>query len=80
VQTYFFPVPEEHDLTKRFSAEGMALWEKYFAPNSNGLADNDSTSLVYIPVSWFNFITLMLLTPENSIGLRVFCHHSFGIL
>jgi hypothetical protein len=65
VQTYFSPVPEEHDLSKKVSAEGMALWEKYFAPKSTGLANNDSISLVDIPASWFNFITLMLLTPEK---------------
>jgi hypothetical protein len=65
VQTYFSPVPEEHDLSKKVSVEGMALWEKYFAPKSSGLANNDSISLVDIPASWFNFITLMLLTPEK---------------
>jgi hypothetical protein len=65
VQTYFSPVPEEHDLSKKVSAEGMALWEKYFAPKSTSLANNDSISLVDIPASWFNFITLMLLTPEK---------------
>jgi hypothetical protein len=65
VQTYFFPVPEEHDLSKKISAEGMALWEKYFAPKSSDIANNDSSALVVIPASWFNFITLMLVTPEK---------------
>jgi hypothetical protein len=29
VQTYFTPIPAEHDLSTRFSTEGLALWEKY---------------------------------------------------
>jgi hypothetical protein len=65
VQTHFFPIPEEHDLSRRFSTEGMALWEKYFAPNMHGPTDKNNFSMVDIPVSWFNFITLMLLTPEK---------------
>jgi hypothetical protein len=43
----------------------MALWEKYFAPNMIGSSDTPNFSMVDIPVSWFNFITLMLLTPEK---------------
>jgi hypothetical protein len=65
VQTNFFAVPEEHDLTRRFSTEGLLLWEKYFAPHMHGPADHNNTSVVDIPVSWFNFITLMLLTPKK---------------
>jgi hypothetical protein len=65
VQTFFTPIPEEHDLSRRFSAEGMALWEKYFAPKMHGVTDKPNYSMVDIPVSWFNFITLMLLTPEK---------------
>jgi hypothetical protein len=65
VQTHFFAVPEEHDLTRRFSTEGLLLWEKYFAPHMHGHSDHNGYAVVDIPVSWFNFITLMLLTPEK---------------
>jgi hypothetical protein len=65
VQTHFTPIPVEHDLSRRISAEGMALWEKYFAPKMHGHTDSHNSSMVDIPVSWFNFITLMLLTPEK---------------
>jgi hypothetical protein len=65
VQTHFTPIPVEHDLSKRISAEGMALWEKHFAPKMQGHTDSHNSSMVDIPVSWFNFITLMLLTPEK---------------
>jgi hypothetical protein len=38
----------------------MKLWEKIFAPH------NDNQSKVFkIPLNWFNFVTLMLVTPEK---------------
>jgi hypothetical protein len=63
VETHFFNIPEEHDLTKRFSKQGMKIWESYFAPHML-----NSTASAYshdIPVSWFNFVTLMLMTPDK---------------
>jgi hypothetical protein len=65
VHTHFFPIPEEHDLTRRFSTTGLLLWEKYFSPHLHGSGITNNSSLVDIHVSWFNFITLMLLTPEK---------------
>jgi hypothetical protein len=65
VQTHFFPIPEEHDLTRKLSSEGLCLWEKYFAPNMHESQKKSNYSVVDIPVSWINFITLMLLTPEK---------------
>jgi hypothetical protein len=64
-ETHFFSIPEEHDLTRKFSPEGLLLWEKYFAPHMHGPAKQNSSAVVDIPVSWFNFFTLMLLTPEK---------------
>jgi hypothetical protein len=63
VQTFFHPIPQEHDLTTYFSPQGMKLWDKYFAPHVNNT--NKSGKICEIPVSWFNFITLMLMTPEK---------------
>ena len=37
--------------------------EKYFATHI--MENNDSGNLVNIPVSWFNFIIMMLVTPEK---------------
>jgi hypothetical protein len=46
------------------SSSGLLLWEKFFAPHMH--SDRKSNkAIVDIPVSWFNFITLMLLTPEK---------------
>jgi hypothetical protein len=63
VETSFFSIPEEHDLTKRFSKQGMEIWEAYFAPNMHN--SSASGSPCEIPVSWFNFVTLMLMTPDK---------------
>lgn len=41
----------------------MKLWEQYFAPHT--LEESNSEKSVNIPVSWFNFITMMLMTPEK---------------
>jgi hypothetical protein len=40
------------------------LWEKYFAPHLSSDANQEGFS-AQIPVSWFNFITIMLMTPEK---------------
>jgi hypothetical protein len=63
-KTHFFPISE--DMQKHyFSEEGMKLWDKYFAPHCPS-ADSDQNGKIFkIPVSWFNFITLMLATPEK---------------
>jgi hypothetical protein len=63
VQTTFFSVPEEHDISTRFSKQELKIWETYFAPKM----DSSSASVFScdIPVSWFNFVTLMLMTPEK---------------
>jgi hypothetical protein len=54
-------VLEEHDLTKRFYKQGMQIWENLFAPHLH--SSYGSVSTCEIPVSWFNFVTLMPLTP-----------------
>jgi hypothetical protein len=61
VKTHFFPRED----TEKFSAEGMHLWEKYFAPHIKEQMNNSSCKVLEIPTNWFNFITLMLLTPEK---------------
>jgi hypothetical protein len=49
VQSHFFQVLEEHNLTKRFSKEGLSLWEKFFAPHvASGI---DNSPVFEIPVS-----------------------------
>jgi hypothetical protein len=62
VRTHFFPIKKE--ITKSFSREGMEIWEKYFAPHIKHPSDNRG-KIFHIPVSWFNFITLMLMTPKK---------------
>jgi hypothetical protein len=63
-RTFFFPVQDQTSLCQSFSEEGLQLWEKYFAPHIDyGLTGNNKD--LQIPVSWFNFITLMLVTPER---------------
>jgi hypothetical protein len=61
VETYMFPL---EDMSK-FSKEGLELWDKYFAPNIQKDSSENKQKTLEIPVSWFNFITLMLLTPEK---------------
>jgi hypothetical protein len=65
VQTHFFRVNEQSSVCQYFSKEGMEIWDKYFAPH---IASNSASSKqgFQILVSWFNFITLMLMTPERS--------------
>jgi hypothetical protein len=61
VETHIFPEQE----IQKFSKEGMELWEKYFAPHIQSSSDAAGQKVLEIPVNWFNFITLMLLTPEK---------------
>jgi hypothetical protein len=61
VKTHFFPRKD----TDKFSSKGMLLWEKYFAPHIMEQMNNSSCKVLEIPTNWFNFITLMLLTPEK---------------
>jgi hypothetical protein len=42
----------------------MEIWDKYFAPHIASNSANNKQGF-QIPVSWFNFITLMLMTPER---------------
>jgi hypothetical protein len=78
VETHFFAIPEEHDLTRRFSKQGMQIWEKFFAPHLHNSPGGSSTC--EIPVSWFNFVTLMLMTPDKFDWARGFCLLNYGIL
>ena len=61
VNTYTFPVSKANLPVFPVSEEGMRLWETYFAPHMG----RSGGSTCCIPVSWFNFIILMLLTPEK---------------
>ena len=65
VRTQFFPFSDESAVTQNFSKEGIAIWKKYFAPHISGTLDCNKKKIFQIPVSWFNFITLMLVTPEK---------------
>jgi hypothetical protein len=61
VQTFFHPMKmSESSQDMNFSEEGMQLWDKYFAPHIDKKA-----KVIHIPANWFNFITLMLVTPEK---------------
>jgi hypothetical protein len=61
VETFFYPVSDSDK--EKFSPQGMALWNKFFDPH---ICDGVSSDKVLnIPSNWFNFITLMLLTPEK---------------
>jgi hypothetical protein len=62
--------------TKKFSAEGMHLWEKYFAPHIMDQMNNSSCRVLEIPTNWFNFITLMLLSPEKFDWTKKFLNSS----
>jgi hypothetical protein len=72
VKTHFFPRED----TEKFSAEGMLLWEKYFAPHIMEQMNNSSCKVLEIPINWFNFITLMLLTPEKFDWTKKFLNSS----
>jgi hypothetical protein len=43
----------------------MDIWEKFFAPNLLSNDPKGNSKVLQIPVSWFNFVTLMLMTPEK---------------
>jgi hypothetical protein len=43
----------------------MELWNKYFAPHVCNGGSVNSEKVFNIPSKWFNFITLMLLTPKK---------------
>jgi hypothetical protein len=72
VKTHFFP----RKYTEKFSTEGMLLWEKYFAPHIMEQMNNSSCKVLEIPTNWFNFITLMLLTPEKFDWTKKFLNSS----
>jgi hypothetical protein len=61
-RTHFYPIDVE--ITQSFSREGMEIWEKYFAPHIRHPNENMG-KIFHIPVSWFSFITLMLMTPKK---------------
>jgi hypothetical protein len=61
VETFLFPL-EDKD---KFSEEGLKLWDQSFAPHIQKTSVDNMHQVLEIPVSWFNFITLMLLTPEK---------------
>jgi hypothetical protein len=48
-----------------FSEEGMKIWDKYFAPHCSRADSGCNEKIFQVPVSWFNFITLMLVTLEK---------------
>jgi hypothetical protein len=68
--THLFPVENEKQMIEQFSEQGLLLWEKYFAPHLSSDANQEGYT-AQIPVSWFNFITIMLnLTrPKFSLNL-----------
>jgi hypothetical protein len=61
VETFTFPLEDK----AKFSEQGIQLWDKYFAPHIQKVNEENMSKVLEIPVSWFNFITLMLLTPEK---------------
>jgi hypothetical protein len=61
VETFLFPL-EDKD---KFSEEGLKLWDQYFSPHIQKTLVDNMHQVLEIQVSWFNFITLMLLTPEK---------------
>jgi hypothetical protein len=61
VETLIFPLEDK----SKFSEQGIQLWDKYFAPHIQRVNEDNMHKVLEIPVSWFNFITLMLLTPEK---------------
>jgi hypothetical protein len=63
-KTFFVPISE--DMQKNhFSEEGMKIWDKYFAPHCSRADSGCNEKIFQVPVSWFNFITLMLVTLEK---------------
>jgi hypothetical protein len=64
VKTYFFLVKDQQSICQSFLEEGLQLWGKYFAPHIDSGFSSKNQGF-QIPVSWFNFITLMLVTTER---------------
>jgi hypothetical protein len=54
-ETFLFPVED----CQKFSAQGMELWEKYFAPHISSPGNTKASKVLEIPSNWFDFITLM---------------------
>jgi hypothetical protein len=54
----------------------MKIWDKYFAPHCPSADSNSKGKVFQIPVSWFNFITLMLITPEKFNWAKSFLNSS----
>jgi hypothetical protein len=61
VETFLFPLEDKN----KFSEEAIKLWDQYFAPHIQRTSGDNELKVLEIPVGWFNFITLMLLTPEK---------------
>ena len=59
-----------------FSKQGLELWDRFFAPHMNPSPDKGKLQCD-IPVSWFNFITLMLITPKKFSWARHFLTSPF---
>jgi hypothetical protein len=49
VENYFFLVPDEHNLTQKFSKQGMQLWEKYFVPHIELSSEQENSKFLQIP-------------------------------
>jgi hypothetical protein len=49
VETYFFLVPDEHNLTQKFSKQGMQLWEKYFVRHNESSSEQENSKFLQIP-------------------------------
>jgi hypothetical protein len=63
-RTHFIPI--SGDMQKHyFLEEGMKIWDRYFAPHCPSANSDHNGKIFQIHVSWFNFITLMLVTPEK---------------
>ena len=61
------PIAEKHALdiidgSHLISEEGLDLWIQNFSPATQG---EKNTFKIEIPVSWFNFIIHLLLTPDK---------------
>jgi hypothetical protein len=79
----FIIFPAHHDLplSQNYSLQGKHLWGKFFAPSYTHGSNAEVENLFRIPVSWFNFVTMMLLTPERGlIGPNVSYNLLFGTL
>jgi hypothetical protein len=55
VETFTFPLEDK----SKFSEQQIQLWDKYFAPHIQKVNEENKSKVLEIPVSWFNFITLV---------------------